>query len=387
MLVLRIPICGSAWNDEGADSGARREALEHIMDRPTADDQTAVDQARWLAGANGWWGDAEEPTASLIARIQELDDSKAEMLPFLRPRLLQPGLVTGRGGRLAYLAQLSEDLYAETQDFPVGDGPVEAIWNRLLGQVINSEVACAEARTLGRHGDLIAPYAQVLAIYLAGSVQTNRADPAKALLLATVVLAMAEAQQPGTDTSRNGWTAWRWAANAYVEVSGNVLCRQADVNLYNGTRRVADSVVQWGTERDSDKRSESLALLGHFLLTPFSANAGFLQQDDPWRQVQNPMQPGNPRSTYALREAASALDGAVATGKRQVSPRTWLDYVTAQDKVAMFDPDASRHKSHVDSAVSAARLALDHITGESPGMREYIEQILQAQLSEQAQLG
>jgi hypothetical protein len=355
------------------------------MGRPTPDDRTTVDLARWHAGADGWWGDAEEPVASLLVRMQELDDWKAELLPFMRPRLLQPGLVTGRSGRLAYIAQLSKGLYAETRDFLIGAGPVEPIWTRLLGQVINSEVASAEAKTLGQHGDLIAPYAKMLAMYVVG--QADRTDPAKALLLATVVLTMAEAQQPGTDTTRNGWTAWRWAADAYVEVSCGVLSQRADVNLYNGTRQVADSVVRWGTGRDNDKRSESLALLGHFLLAPFSANAGFLQPDDPWRHVQDPMQPGNPRSTYALREAASALDGAIAAGKRQVDPRTWSDYVTARHMVAMFDPDVSQHKVHVDSAVSAAQLALNHITSESPGAREYIKQILQLQRSEQAQLG
>lgn len=344
------------------------------MGAPTGGDLTADDFARWQAGADGWWGYAEEPTAGLIVRVQELDDEKAEILPFLRPRLLHAGVVTGQGGRLDHLAQLSQSLYDGTQMFPVGGGPVEAIWTRLLGRIINSDVACAEARTLGQHGDLIAPYAQALAVYLVG--QADRGQPAKALQLATVVLAMAEAQQPGTDTTRNGWTSWRWAADAYVEVSCGVLCQQADIALYDGTRQVADSVVRWETERDRGRRSESLALLGHFLLLPFSANAGFLRPEDPWRQVQNPMQPGNPRSTYALREAAAVLGEAVAAGERRVSPRTWLDYVTAQHMVAMFDPDISQQRSHAASAVSAARLALDQITGESPGTREYIEQIL-----------
>jgi hypothetical protein len=44
--------------------------------------------------------------------------------------------------------------------------------------------------------------------------------------------------------------------------------------------------------------------------------------------------------------------------------------------VAKVDPDISQQRSHAASAVSAARLALDQITGESPGTREYIEQIL-----------
>jgi len=142
------------------------EALEQTMGLPAADDQIAVDLARWQAGADGWWGDPEEPTAALVARMQELDDRKAEILPFLRPRLLQPGAVSGQSGRSGYLARLSESLYHAEQRFPVGLGPVEAIGTRLLGRVISSEVACADAKTLGRHGDLIAPYAQALAMYL-----------------------------------------------------------------------------------------------------------------------------------------------------------------------------------------------------------------------------
>ena len=85
--------------------------------------------------------------------------------------------------------------------FPIGGGPVEAIWTRLLGRIISSDVACTEARTLGQHGDSIAPYAQVLAVYLVG--QADRGQPTKALQLSTVVLAMAEAQLP-TKTDHNG---------------------------------------------------------------------------------------------------------------------------------------------------------------------------------------
>ena len=98
------------------------------------------------------------------------------------------------------------------------------------------------------------------------------------------------------------------------------------------------------------------------------------------------MQPGNPRSTYALREAASVLSDAVEAGECRVGPRTWQDYVTAREIVAMFDPDVSMHQAHVDAAVSAARLALDHLPDGSPGPREYVEQVLRAQLSEQARL-
>jgi hypothetical protein len=351
------------------------------MDARPAGDQTEADLARWHAGASGWWGDPEESAAALFVRMEQLDDNRAEIMPFLRPRLLQPGVITGQGGRSAYLAQLSKSLYDETQVFPVGLGPVEAIGVRLLGHVIGLEVACAEARTLAQHGDLIAPYTQALAMYLVG--QASRGDPA-ALPLATVVLAMAEAQQPGTDTTRDGWTSWRWAADAYVEIAGGVLCHQADVGLYDRTRRVADSVVRWGAGRGSGERSQSLALLGNFLLGPFTEDAGFLRDDDPWKQVQRPMEPGNPRSIYALREAASVLDEAIAAGERRVDSRAWGNYVRAHSMVAIFDPDTSRHKSHVDSAVAAARLALDHLTSGPPGTREYVEGVLRAQLAEQA---
>lgn len=349
--------------------------------RPVGD-QTEADLARWHAGASGWWGDPGESTAALFVRMEQLDESKAEILPFLRPRLLQPGVVTGHGARSAYLAQLSKSLYDETQVFPVGLGPVEVIGVRLLGRVIGLEAACAEARTLGEHGDLIAPYAHALALYLVE--QTSRGSGSAALPLATVALAMAEAQRPGNDTTRNGWTSWRWAADAYVEIVGSVLCRQADISLYDRTRQVADSIVRWAADRGSGERSQALALLGNFLLAPFTADAGFLSDDDPWKQVQRPMEPGNPRSVYALREAASVLDEAIAAGEHEVDSRAWSNYVTAHHMVAKFDPDTSQHKSHVDSAVAAARLALDHLTSGPPGTREYIAGVLQVQLAEQA---
>jgi hypothetical protein len=359
------------------------KVLEHAVEARPAGDHVEADLARWQTGADGWWGDPGESTAELFARMEQLAGYKAEILPFLRPRLLQPGVITGQGGPSAYLVQLSRSLYEETQVFPVGLGPVEAIGVRLLGRVIGLEVACDEARTLAQQGDLIAPYAQALAVYLVRQA-SGGGDPTKVLPLATVALAMAEGQQPGTDTTLSGWTSWRCAADAYVEIAGSVLCRQADVGLYDRTREVAASVVDWGAERGSGERSQSLALLGNFLLRPFTADAGFLREDDPWRQVQKPMQPGNPRSTYALREAASTLDDAIAAGECQVDTRTWLDYVTAHSMVAKFDPDTAQHRSHVDSAVSAARLALDLVADGPPGAREYIEGILRVQLAEQA---
>lgn len=354
------------------------------MEAPEADAPINADLARWYAGADGWWGGAEEQTPALMTRMQKLEDWKAEILPFLRPRLLRPGAVTAQGGRSEYVARLSESLYDGTEHFPVSLGPVAAIGMRLLGHVVSLEGARAEAETLGRHGDLIAPYAQALAMYLVQ--QTGRADPAKTLLLARVVLAMAEAAQPGTDVTLDGWTAWRWAADAYVEVACVVLCVHADLELYDSTRRLADSIVRWGAERDGRLRSESLALLGRFLLLPFTSNAGFLRGDDPWRLVQDPMQPGNPRSTYALREAAAVLSDAVEAGEFRVGPQTWQEYVRAKELVAIFDPDVSMHKAYVDAAVSAARLALDHIPDGSSDQREYIEGVLRVQLSEQAQL-
>src|ERR1700737_4075257 len=69
-------------------------------------------------------------------------------------------------GPSAYGAGWSASLYDGTQRFPVGLGPVEAIGARLLGRVVSPDSARAEAATLGRHGDLIAPYAQALAMYL-----------------------------------------------------------------------------------------------------------------------------------------------------------------------------------------------------------------------------
>lgn len=350
----------------------------------SADDPVAADLARWQVGADGWWGDAEEPAAALLTRMGELEDWKAEILPFLRPRLLQPGAVTGTGGREAYVARLSGSLYDGTQQFPIGLGPVEAIGSRLLHQVVSPARARAEAEVLGQHGDLIAPYAQALAMYLVE--QAHRGDPGTVLPLATVVLAMADAGQPATDRTPDGSTPWRWAADAHVEVACAVLSRRADLELYGQTRRLADSVVQWAAQRGGRLRSESLDLLGHFLLTPFTANAGFLRDDDPWRLVQDPMQPGNPRSTGALREAADVLGAAIEAAERQVGERTWEHFVMASDMVAMFDPDRSQHAAQVAAAVSAARLALDHIPAGPSATREYIEQVLRAQLSEQAQL-
>jgi hypothetical protein len=80
------------------------------------------------------------------------------------------------------------------------------------------------------------------------------------------------------------------------------------------------------------------------------------------------------------------LTDAVEAGQRRVGAQTWEHYVTARQLVAMFDPDLSMHKAHVDGAVSAARLALDHIPDGPAGPREYVEQVLRAQLSEQARL-
>lgn len=354
------------------------------MDAPAAGGQVDADLARWHAGADGWWGDPAEPVPALMARMDKLQDWQAEILPFLRPRLLRPGAVAGAAGRPAYVAGLSQNLYRGQQHFPVGLGPVEAIGTRLLGHVVSAEVARGEAETLGRHGDLIAPYAQALAMYLVQ--QADRNDPAQALLLATVVLAMADVAQPGTDVTPDGWTSWRWAADAYVEVACGALCRRADLELYRSTRLLVDSVVRWGADRDRGQRGESLALLGHFLLTPFTPNAGFLREDDPWRPVQDPMQPGNPRSTYALREAAAVLSDAVKAAPDRAAPRTWEQYVTAKEMVSMYDPDVASHKEHVVAAVSAARLALKYTAGAPPGQREYIEQVLRAQLSELAQL-
>jgi hypothetical protein len=352
------------------------------MSAGSGDDQVQADLARWQTGASGWWGDPGESVAELLARMDSLDGYQVEILPFLRPRLLYPGAATGRGKSSAYVGQLSKSLYEENAGFPVGLGPLEAIGTRLLGKVIDLDVACAEARTLAQHGDLIAPYAHALALYLVG--QVSKGDPA-ALPLATVALAMGEAQRPGTDTTADGWTAWRWAADAYVEVAGSVLCRRADLGLYDRTRQVADAVVGWAAGRGGSERSQALGLLGNFLLRPFTANAGFLRDDDPWAELTQPFQPGNPRSVYALREAASVLDDAIAAGdKRQVSSRAWLDYVTAHDMVVKFDPDTAQHEAHVAAAISAARLALEHVGAAPPGAREYIEAILRIQLSEQA---
>ena len=343
---------------------------------------SADDLARWAVGADCWWGSASESPAELLRRMAALSSSRAEVIPFRHPRLLDPQTVRGlqsHGGFdpavLAQVAAYSQAAYADTLRWPYGGGPIEAIWVRVSSRMLGLEQALPEAEAVGQRGDMIAPYAKAINRWTVPRAGEQESDAA--FQTARLTLAAAEAATPGIDVTLNEWTAWRWAADTFAEVATASLVRVPDDVLYAEARALIARITAWGKNRGAREYGMAMSTLGRFLLYPYVANKSFAGYDDAYafwqsrRRATHGPAPAEPmpapvdalrQSADALREATGLLDGA-----RPPAAVAWTALVQALHALRVIDPDAAAHGAGDADIVAAARSALEHIDARTDG--------------------
>lgn len=365
------------------------------------------DRARWAVGADGWWGSVSESPAELLERMAALSPSRAEVIPFRHPRLLAAQTVRdlrAQGGSdpaaLARVAGYSQAAYADTLEWPIGLGPVETLWLRVSNGVLGLELGLREAEAAGRRGDMIAPYARALARWAVP--QAVEQDSDAPLQMARLLLAAAEAAVPGTDVTPNGWTAWRWAADAFAGVAAASLVRVPDDALYAQGRALLDQIAAWGKEpdriaawgKDKAAREQGMALsaLGRFLLDPYAADKPAEDYDiayERWqsrRRATHGTAPAEPMPTPAdaLRQAADALREATGLLDGGEAAVAWKALVQALHTLNAVDPDADAHGASDADVAAAARSALEHIDPRTHGDLIPFVQLVQADHQDRA---
>ena len=134
----------------------------------------------------------------------------------------------------------------------MGVGPIEVLWQRLSRRMISLDRATALARASGVRGDLVAPYACALGHYAVRSGWDGEGAPG--VQLSTLLLAAADAAESDGPPAR-GWTAWRWAADAFVETSATALCDVPDGRLFAEAKETVERIVTWAAARGSHERA------------------------------------------------------------------------------------------------------------------------------------
>ena len=351
---------------------------------------SADERARWAIGADGWWGSASESPAELVQRMAGLPPVDADVIPFQHPRLLDVHVVrdlSERGGLdpvvLAHVADYSRDAYRDALEWPFGVGPIEKTWLRASRRIVSIEQAMLEAEAIGRRGDMIAPYARAVARWTVQRADEQESDVP--LELAQLLLAAAEAATPGTDTTANGWTAWRWAAHAFAGVASASLMRVPDEALYAQARALISRSIAWAEGKGPRERGLALSELGRFLLDPYAAGKPAERYDIAyalWRERARPgkADAGNepmPTSAHALRESADALREAIGLLDGHDAAVAWKALVQALHTLAAVDPDAVTHGASDEDIVAASRSALERISPRTHGhLIPYIQIIL-----------
>jgi hypothetical protein len=308
-----------------------------------------------------------------------LPPSRAEVIPFRHPRLLDAETVhnlRARGGFdrtvLKQVVSYSQAAYAGSLEWPVGVGPIQMTWLRVSRNMLSLDQAMLEADATGRRGDLIAPYAQAMAYW---TVRLAMEQSSASLQMARLTLAAAEAATPGIDVASNGWTAWRWAADAFIEVAKASLVWMPDDALYADARGLLTRIIAWGKGKGAREHGLALSLLGRFLLDPYTADKPADGYDDAfarWQSRRTPTHDTTPaepmpeptdalrQSVDAFREAAGLLDGGDAAV-------AWKALVQALHTLAVIDPDAAAHGASDADVVAAVRSALDTIDARTHG--------------------
>lgn len=358
---------------------------------PDGDEVLSADErARWAVGADDWWGSASESPAELVQRMAGLPPADADVILFRHPRLLDVHVARDlheRGGLdpavLAHVADYSRAAYADALEWPFGVGPIESTWLRVSRGIVSIEQAVLEAEAIGRRGDMIAPYARAVARWTLQRADEQESDAH--LEIARLMLAAGEAATPGTDTTTNGWTAWRWAAHAFAGVASASLMRVPDDALYAQARALISRITAWAEGKGPRERGLAQSELGRFLLDPYAAGKpaerygtayALWQERVRRRNGAAPVEP-MPTPADALRQSADALREATGLLDGHDAAVAWKALVQALHTLAAVDPDAVAHGASDEDIVAAARSALEHISPRTHGhLIPYLQIIL-----------
>ena len=331
--------------------------------------------------------------------MAELSPSRAEIVPFRHPRLLAPQTVhalqadgNSDSGVVSQLTGYSEAVYAGSLEWPIGAGPVEVLWQRVSRNMLSLDQALTEAEAIGRRGDLIAPYALALARWTVQTATPQQIE--SSLQIARVTLAAAEVATPGADIAFNGWTAWRWAADAFIEVGRTGLMRAPDAAVYTAARSLLNRIIAWGKEKSEHEYGKALSLLGRFLLDPYKAAADPNNVEfDLWqarrRAIDDDAQDSPmPEPLDALRESADALRDAVGMLDVSEAASTWKALVQAVHSLSLIDLDAVAHGAGDEDVVAVAMMALEHLDASDDGyLMSFVQLVLAEHQGRLAQSG
>ena len=356
--------------------GARSGTLNN---KPDDDGGLSPDErARWVVGADGWWGSTSESPADLLKRMAGLSPSGAEVIPFRHPRLLAVGTVHDLQAQdginptvLKQVVGYSRAAYAGSLKWPIGTGPVETLWVRVSSNMLSLDQAVPQAKAIGCRGDLIAPYARAIARWTVQQSAEQQSDAS--LQMVRLMLAAAEAATPGIDVTSNGWTAWRWAADAFVEVAKASLEWVPDDALFADAWRLLPRIIAWGKRKGAGEHGLALSLLGRFLLDPYAADKPAERYDEAFARWQSRRTPTNgtnpaepmPEPADALRQSADALWEAVGLLDGGAAAGAWKALVQALHTLAAVDPDAAAHGASDSDVIAAARSALENIDAQT----------------------
>ena len=359
--------------------------------RPDGDEVLSADErARWAVGADGWWGSASESPAELVQRMAGLPPADADVIPFRHPRLLDVHVARDlheRGGLdpavLAHVADYSRAAYADALEWPFGVGPIETTWLRVSRGIVSIEQAVLEAEAIGHRGDMIAPYTRAVARWTLQRADEQESDAP--LEIARLMLAAAEAATPGSDTTTNGWTVWRWAAHAFAGVASASLMRVPDDALYAQARALISRIAAWAEGKGPRERGLAQSELGRFLLDLYAAGKpaerygtayALWQERVRRRNGAAPVEP-MPAPADALRQSADALREATGLLDGHDAAAAWKALVQVLHTLAAIDPVAVAHGASDEDIVAAARSALEHISPRTHGhLVPYVQIIL-----------
>jgi hypothetical protein len=332
--------------------------------------------AAWKVGANGWWGGDEETALELLVRVSGLPSNRANIVVMRHPRMLQPEVISHLDASappeardaLETVRVLSHDAYIGSLEWPIGLGPLEILGARVMDRVLSLDSALGLAAQIGQRGDAIVPYARAVARFVVRQAHDGHTE--LSVELAAILLAATRAA-PASDDRVDDWTAWRWAADAHVEVARASLSAVPDDRLFWSARDVADEILAWGRSKGVEEERLAWSLVGRYLLDVYTGDKGLESYEMAYvawqgRRVAAPhcSGPGEdrpmPEPIEALREAVQALRRAVGLSAGAGAGTEWKALVQAQYSLFWIDPDAGEHGASEAERLATARTALEH---------------------------
>lgn len=225
----------------------------------------------------------KEEAASLILKNPCLFSSRIQMELGKAVKLLPQEERVALAGILDRLQAIRIMLEKKDSPYPIGDGPLERIWNQLSDGIISQTYATQLARELGANDQLSLVYIRAMGSWLSSMVYTEQWR--LALIRYSILMAAVESMPPDDEARIAYWRiGWYW-----ILAITSALSHYGDYRIYRNAISVGEKIIEQAHAlKDQQTEGEILHRLGVLCLDPYNAQRSVIsyeQQIDAWRRT------------------------------------------------------------------------------------------------------